>query len=209
MKQTAKYVFAGLIVLARCAPVPAQSGQDPYTEVRPAQPTQAAAGQVEVVEVFYYGCIHCYNYEPHLAQWLRSKPANTVFRRIPAVFGRNYIPLAKAYYTAEKLGILETMHHALFEAIHKNKRNIFDEEAIKNFFIEQGVDGVAFNRVYNSMEISTKTRQAEVMVRNYRITGVPALVINGKYLTSPSQAGDYDRLHRLVNSLVARVSESQ
>lgn len=184
----------------------AQSNTEVYTTIRPAQPTQAAAGKVEVVEIFFYGCIHCYHYEPYLEKWLQNKPANAEFRRMPVVFQKNQTPLAKAYYTAEKLGILNKIHHSLFEAINRDGRNIFEDEAIKAFFIEQGVNADDFSRIYNSMEVTTKVRQAEVMVRNYRVPGTPALVVNGKYLTSPSMAGSYDVLVQTLNSLIAKES---
>ena len=206
MKRIVMSVFSILIMLTGGDMVTAQSQKELYVTLRPAQPTQTAAGKVEVVEIFFYGCIHCYHYEPYLLKWLQSKPANAEFHRIPVVFAKNQIPLAKAYYTAEKLGVLDKIHHPLFDAIHKNKREIFEDDAIKAFFVEQGVNANEFSRVYNSMEISTKVRQAEVMVKNYRLPGVPALVVNGKYQTSPSQAGDYDVLEQTLNSLVARES---
>ncbi|MBF8269083.1 MAG: hypothetical protein HW386_792 [Gammaproteobacteria bacterium] len=193
-------------MLTGSAMVAAQSEEDFYTTIRPAQPTKTAANKIEVVEIFYYGCIHCYSYEPYLMKWLQNIPANVEFRRMPVVFNKDQIPLAKAYYTAEKLGILEQIHHSLFEAINKNKRNIFEDDAIKAFFVEQGVDGDAFSRIYNSMEISTKVRQAEVVVRNYRIPHTPALVINGKYLTSPSMAGNFEKLEQTLTSLIAKES---
>jgi len=204
MKRAYPSLLSILIMLTASVIASAQTSGDLYTTIRPAQPTQTDASRVEVVEIFYYGCIHCYSYEPHMLKWLQNKPANVEFRRMPAVFAKNQIPLAKAYYTAEKLGVLDQIHHALFEAINKNKRNIFEHDAIKSFFVEQGVNADDFSRVYNSMEISTKVRQAEVMARNYRIPHTPVLVINGKYLTSPSMAGNISNLENTLNSLIVK-----
>ncbi|OGT81198.1 MAG: hypothetical protein A3J35_04450 [Gammaproteobacteria bacterium RIFCSPLOWO2_02_FULL_52_10] len=206
MKQTYRLVLSILLMLTGSVMVFAQTTEDLYTTIRPAQPTKTATNKVEVVEIFYYGCIHCYHFEPQLALWLQNKPANVEFRRMPAIFGKVQIPLAKAYYTAEKLGILDKIHHTLFEAINKNKREIFEDDAIKAFFVEQGVNGDEFSCVYNSMEISTKVRQAEVMARNYRVPHTPALIVNGKYLTSPSMAGGFDKLEMTLNSLVVKES---
>lgn len=177
--------------------------EDYYTNIRPAQPTQVEKGEVEVVEIFYYGCVHCYHYEPYLRKWLQHKPEVVVFHRLPVIFNQAQVPLAKAFYTAEKLGRLDVIHEQLFDAIHKYNKNIFEDDAIREFFIKQGVDGQEFSRIYNSMEIKIKARQAEVMVRKYRIPSVPSVVINGKYLTGPSYAGDYDKLETVMNRLIA------
>ena len=206
MKHVYRLLLSILVILTASVIASAQTSGDLYTTIRPAQPTQTDARRVEVVEIFYYGCIHCYSYEPHMLKWLQNKPANVEFRRMPAVFAKNQIPLAKAYYTAEKLGVLDQIHHALFEAINKNKRNIFEDDAIQSFFVEQGIEADDFSRIYNSMEISTKVRQAEVMARNYRIPHTPALVINGKYLTSPSMAGGISNLENTLNSLIVKES---
>ena len=206
MKLDLRPLFFILLAVLAGKPAIAQEDKDAYTILRPVQPTQTAAGKVEVVEIFYYGCIHCYHYEPYIIKWLQQKPASAELRRMPVVFQASQIPLAKAYYTAEKLGILEKIHPALFEAINKNQRNIFTDDAIKAFFIEQGVKPDDFNQVYNSIEINTKVRQAEVMTKNYRVPHTPAVVVNGKYLTSPSMAGNYDALEHLLNKLIAKES---
>jgi len=181
--------------------------EDYYSLIRPAQPTPVEKGKVEVVEIFFYGCVHCYHYEPYLQKWLQHKPQNVVFHRMPVVFSKDQVPLAKAFYTAEKLGILDKMHEQLFDAIHKYNRNIFDDDAIKAFFIEQGVSSDDFSRAYNSMEINIKVKQAEVLVRKYRLTSVPSVVINGKYLTGPSYAQSYDKLASVMNGLIAEESK--
>lgn len=198
-------VLASLFILICNASVIAQSIEDSYTIIRPVQPTQTE-DKIEIVEIFYYGCGGCYSFEPHLQRWLQTKPDNTEFRRIPAVFNKAWIPLAKAYYTAIKLGVLEKTHQKLFDAIHKNKRNIFDDVAIKAFFIKQGVDGDEFSRVYNSMEINTKIRQADVMGRKYRVPSVPAIIINGKYLTGPAKARSNENLFKVMNILISKES---
>src|SRR3989304_47558 len=175
-------------VLAVLSPsLSAQSPAETYKVIRPAQPTRSS-DKVEVLEVFFYGCIHCYNLEPFVKQWLENKPADVEFYRMPVVFRDDYKPLAQAYYTAEKLGVLDKIHEQLFSAIHKDQRQLFTEGPLKEFFIEQGVDGDEFTRIFNSAEITTKVRQAEVMGRRYMIASIPTVIVNGKYLTSPAQA---------------------
>ena len=199
---------AAILCLLACrAGVCADSITDYYTLIRPAQPTHVEKGKVEVVEIFYYGCIHCYHYEPHLLKWLKQKPKNVAFSRMPVIFNPSQVPLAKAYYTAQKLGVLDKIHEQLFSAIHSDRRNIFDDDAIKAFFIEQGVNGDEFSRAYNSMAVKIKVKQAEAMVKRYHLTGVPSVVINGKYLTGPSYAQSYDRLVTVMNTLIAKESK--
>lgn len=199
------FAAATIISLLTCRiGVCADSIADYYTLIRPEQPTQVEKGKVEVVEIFYYGCIHCYHYEPHLLKWLQQKPDDVVFRRMPVIFNQGQIPLAKAYYTAQKLGVLDRIHEQLFNAINRDRRNIFDDNAIKAFFVNHGINADDFSRVYNSMAVKIKVRQAEAMVKKYHLTGVPSVVINGKYLTGPSYAQSYDRLVNVMDTLIAR-----
>ncbi|MFT5134035.1 MAG: thiol:disulfide interchange protein DsbA [Gammaproteobacteria bacterium] len=175
--------------------------EDPYTLIVPAQPTQAI-DKIEVLEVFWYGCPHCYEFEPHVTKWLESKADDVEFRRMPGIFSKNWVPHARAYFTAEKLGVLDKIHTPLFEALHKESKRINTEDELKDFFISKGVDGDEFTRTYNSSEIETKYKQAFVMGQRYKITGVPAVIVNGKYMTSGSLAGSYDNLLKTIDDLV-------
>ncbi|NKB36195.1 MAG: thioredoxin domain-containing protein [Gammaproteobacteria bacterium] len=191
--------FAGILLL--CATSVAMA-KDSYTNIIPAQPTQT--DKIEVVEVFWYGCPHCYDFEPHVKKWLKTMPDDVEFRRMPGIFNKNWVGHARAYYTAEKMGVLDKIHTPLFEALHKDRKRIFSESEIKDFFISQGVDGKEFTRVYNSSEIETKFKQAFLMGQRYKITGVPAVIVNGKYMTSASQAGSFENILKTINELVAK-----
>ena len=177
------------------------SAKEPYSRIVPAQPTQSV-DKIEVLEVFWYGCPHCYDFEPHLKAWLENIPEDVEFRRMPGVFSKSWIAHAKAYYTAEKLGVLDKIHSPLFEALHKDRKRIYTEGELKDFFVSRGVDGEEFTRVFNSSEIETKFKQAFVMGQRYKITGVPAVIINGKYMTSGSLAGSYDNVLKTIDNLV-------
>ena len=201
-----KFIFVAMLVLC-CSPMGyAQSFDDAYTAITPAQPTQTA-GKIEVLEIFWYGCPHCYAFEPYLQQWLSRKPDNVEFRLMPGILNNNWVPHAKAYYVAEKLGILDKIHQQLFDAIHKDKRNIFSDDDVKEFFIKQGVDGNKFSEIYDSKELLEKLRQAFELQRGYQVNGVPAVIINGKYHTSPSMARSYDNLLKVMDYLVDKESE--
>lgn len=151
-------------------------------------PVQTATGdQIEVLELFWYGCPHCYSMEPQVHSWAEKAPEDVGFRRMPAVLGKSWLPHAKAYYAAEALGVLDKVHTALFEAIHVQRRRVNDEDAFAELFEEQGVSAADFRKVYKSFGVQTKVQQAGVRVRSYRITGVPAIIVNGKYRVKAGQ----------------------
>lgn len=181
--------------------VTAVSAAQPYKRIQPPQPTQAL-DKIEIVEVFWYGCPHCFDFEPYLEKWLKNKPADVEFRRMPGIFRKSWIPHAHAFYTAVKLGVLDTVHKPLLDAIHKEKQRLFDEKELKAFFIKHGVDGDEFTRIYHSDETETKVKQAFVMGQRYGISGVPSIVINGKYLTSASLAGSLPDVLKVIDMLV-------
>ncbi len=193
-------IFACILLL--CFNI-AANAKDPYTHIVPVQPTQSI-DKIEVLEVFWYGCSHCYDFEPFINKWLESKAEDVEFRRMPGIFSKNWAAHAKAYYTAEKLGVLDRIHASLFEALHRERKRIFTEDELKDFFVSRGIDGDEFTRVFNSSEIETKFKQAFVMGRKYKLTGVPSVIINGKYMTSGSLAGSYDNLLKTIDDLVAR-----
>lgn len=193
----------GLVLLSMCS---MSYAADPfagmYQEIRPAQPTHSG-NKIEVVEIFWYGCPHCYRFEPYLNKWLATAPDDVAFRRMPGILGSSWASHARAFFTAQKMGILDQIHEPLFEAIHKEGRRIFNDESIKKFIVDTtGVDGNEFTRIFNSKEIDIKMRQALISEQKYRITGVPSLVVNGKYLTNGTLAKSYENLIKVINHLV-------
>ena len=171
-----------------------------YEVINPAQ-TTSTGEKIEVIELFWYGCPHCYTFEPHIKNWLGSKADYVEFVRMPAVFADNWLIHARAYYAAEQLGVLDTIHTPLFEALHLKKRKLFTEDALATFFVEFGTTDEAFRQAYNSFDVDTKTRQAVAATRSYGITGVPAIIVNGKYRSSARSVGSYENLLKLVNYL--------
>ncbi|WP_462331091.1 thiol:disulfide interchange protein DsbA/DsbL [Thiohalocapsa halophila] len=170
-----------------------------------ADPARAEAGDdVEVLELFWYGCPHCYQLEPHIDRWLEEKPAGVTFRRMPAAASPRWVPHAKAYFAAEQIGALDQLHLPLFKALHDQRRKIFTEEQIIAFAAEQGIDEDAFRAAYNSFPVDMQVRKSADLVRRYNIDGVPAIVVNGKYVTSASQTGSNDRMFQVIDHLVAR-----
>jgi thiol:disulfide interchange protein DsbA len=173
-----------------------------YTVLQPPQPTETG-DKVEVLEVFWYGCPHCWHLEPVMNDWVASMPAGVAFRRMPGT-GPRWEPHARAYYAAESLGKLDVFHEPLFKAMQVQKRRIMTEDDLVKFAAEVGIDPNEFRAAYNSFYVETRVRKAEEMSRRYGIDGVPALIIDGKYRTSPSQTGSQDRLVEVLNNLVGQ-----
>ncbi|WP_242519217.1 thiol:disulfide interchange protein DsbA/DsbL [Halochromatium roseum] len=172
---------------------------------RVAEPQRLEPGDdVEVLELFWYGCPHCYQLEPTIERWLENKPDGVSFRRLPAAASSRWIPHAKAYFAAEQLGELEKLHEPLFKALHEQRRKVFSDEELIAFAAEQGIDEEAFREAYQSFPVDMKVRQSADLVRRYQLSGVPAIVVNGTYITGVTEAGGRDQLFELVDILVAK-----
>lgn len=178
-----------------------------YKVLPQAQPTMNP-NHVEVVELFWYGCPHCHKFEPYIDKWLETKPDNVDFIRMPAVLREDWALHARAYYTAETLGILDKIHKPLFDAIHVEKRYLFSEDALMQFFEEFGVSEKDFRNTFHSFAVDSKVRRARQMSKRYMAMGTPAVVVNGKYLTGPGMAKGFDNLIEVINFLVAKESSA-
>lgn len=141
-----------------------------------------------------------------MVEWLKTKPANVEFIRQPAVFSDLWGKHAKAYYTAEALGVLEKVHADLFDAIQNKKQKLTDENDLAKFFAEHGVKDEDFRAAYNSFLVDAKLRQAESIGPRYGITGVPSLVVNGKYKVTAQSAKSQANMLNVVNQLIAQES---
>jgi protein dithiol oxidoreductase (disulfide-forming) len=172
-----------------------------YAAVPTPQPTETD-GKVEVLEMFWYGCPHCWHLEPLLEQWLASAPPNVVFRRVPAILGPHWEPLGRAYFAAELMGKAEQLHQPLFEAVQVKRERLTDVESIAKFVATQGVDPEAFKEAYNSFFVDMQVRKSAELARDFGVDGVPALVVDGKYRTSATQAGGNQQALDVVTYLV-------
>ena len=153
--------------------------KDTLDEFTPQQ-TIHTGKKIKVVEVFWYGCSRCYSFERHVEKWLTEKEDYIEFVRIPGALGENWLPHARAYYVAEKLGVIEKIHRPLFDAIHEEKRKILDKESLRDFFAEYGVDESKFDELYHSKEVGLDVERSYAFGQRYGIRGVPAIIINGK-----------------------------
>lgn len=178
-----------------------------YRVMTPVQPTSVDPGKVEVLEIFWYGCPHCYTLEPHVREWVENEmPSNAEFVRIPATLNRGWQVHARAYYTAEALGRLDEIHDGLFKALNVDRNPLNTEDLLIRFFASYGVSEQEFLEAFNSFAVQTKLRRADSLVRRYRITGVPAMVVNGKYVTGADMSGGIPQLFEVVEFLIEKES---
>ena len=192
------------------------AGNWKYTEGKhfqrlvPTQPTVGGSDKIEVAEVFWYGCNHCLDFEPHINGWAEDLPSNVRFVRIPAMWN----PLVKLhgqlYYTEQllakngKLNDPDAFHAAVFNEYHRRGNRLASENAIQALFERHGVSAEDFQAAWTSFEVNQKMRVAEDLARRYSISGVPAVVVNGKYRTGGAEAGGYPQLLQVIDELVAR-----
>lgn len=202
-----RFIFVTFLIFSLGIHAQEQSSNDPYTSnydlIKPPQPT-SYPNKIEVIEIFLYTCPHCYAFEPHLKPWVETVPNHIQFSNMPAVFNDKGVLLAKAYYTAEALGILDKLHLALYDAIHVQNLNMNDEQALMQFFTKFNVSPDKFQSTFNSFSVDTKVRRAKTMTANYGINGVPSMVVNGKYRLTSGQAGGYTKMLEVVNFLVEK-----
>ena len=159
-----------------------------YTELKAAQPVEAK-GKIEVVEFFWYRCIHCYNLESLLEPWVKKLPADVQFKRIPAVLSEGWKVDAGYFYTFEALGILDKVHKPFFDAIHKDKLDIRSEAAMTEWLNKHGIDRKKFDETYKSFGVQAKVKRAEQLSAAYQLEGVPMLAVQGRYTITVDQGG--------------------
>lgn len=167
-------------------------------------PTDAPAGKVEVIEFFWYACPHCFAFEPALTAWVKKLPKNVVFRRVPVVFQDSFVPLQKLYYTLEAMGQLEPMHEKVFNAIHVERQKLDKDNLVLDWVAKQGLDKAKFVETYNSFSVATKVRKAAQLQEAYKVAGVPALGVAGRFYTDGTQAQSMERGLTVVDYLVSQ-----
>ena len=172
-----------------------------YTLIEQPQ-TVPANGKVHVEELFWYGCGHCFSLESHVESWVNKLPADVEFSRIPAMFGKSWVIHAQMYYIGEVLGITEKSHGDTFKAIHINGKRLQRKSEQQEFFAAYGVSKEDFDKAYSSFTVKSRLQQGDKRIRAYRVSGVPAIVVNGKYLVDAASAGGQKNIFKVVNYLI-------
>ena len=183
-----------------------------YDPVVPAQPTSVGTGKVEVMEVFWLACPHCYELEPHIRSWLKTKPAYVEFVRVPVIWQDIHRAHARLYYTLEALGRDDLVETA-FDTIHEDIGNRIpplvgqtEEETFRlqqQFAVQHGISAADFARAYNDFGVSSNLQHAEEITQRYHVQGVPFFVVGGKYSTDVAKAGSESKLFEVINDLAA------
>ena len=173
-----------------------------FTPIQPPQPTEVPEGQVEVVEVFWYGCPHCFTFLPVMESWLEHKPDHISVRRMPAIFRDSWENHARAFYTAKRLGVVEAIHVPLFNAIHLDGKRMDTEDSLADLFEERAdVSRDDFDKAWSSFSVESLMQKSRVMQRKYGVRGTPSVVVAGKYLVSGSVAGSYENMLKVIAAL--------
>lgn len=174
-----------------------------YVALSPSVPT-ATPDKIEVVEVFWYGCPHCYQFEPKLNPWIAKLPKDVAFRRIPALFGGIWNAHGQLFLTLEAMGVEAKVHQAIFEALHQKNQKLATPEEMARFLATQGIDADAFLSTFNSFAIQGNMEKARKQAVAYHISGVPALIVNGAYRFDVNSAGGMDQALQLADYLIAQ-----
>ena len=203
-------IFAPLALLVSAAMLPATMAQGAginpdgkYELITPPQPTDTP-DKIEVLEVFWYGCPHCFTFLPNMEQYKAGKPDYVAVRHMPAIFRDSWVAHARAFYTAELLGVEDQIRRPLFEAIHLHKQALDSKEELRKFFEKYGVSNDDFNKTYDSFAVQTLLRKSQVMQQRYGVRGTPTVIVNGKYRVSGSLAGSRENVIKVIEALVER-----
>ena len=158
--------------------------------------------KIEIVEFFWYGCIHCYNLEPAVEKWEKTLPKDVQFRRVPAVFNDRWAIDASIFYTFEAMGLLDKLHRPFFDAIHRDRLRTDNPQALDEWLQKNGVDPKKFGETMKSFGVQSKTRRAAQLTAAYKIHGTPAMAVQGRYTVSAEQGGSHAGMLESVSKLI-------
>ena len=203
---------------AFASPTDPKNGVDFQTLSAP-QPVQATGKKVEVIEFFAYHCPACNALEPTLNGWVKKQGDNIVMRRIHLPFQGPADPEAHLFLTLEAMGKLEQYHGRVFQAVHVQRQRLMKDDQIIDWAVKNGLDRAKFMETWNSFGVMTKLRRLEAVAKNYKVSGTPTIIIDGKYVVSPSQVGEANKIQgmeptmqattQVMDALVARAAKTK
>lgn len=207
MKKILQYGIGGLLLLFGVAVFAEGNYQEGTHYVRldaTIPPVEESEAAHEVVELFWYGCPHCFDFEPFLEKWQEETTNNVNFVRVPAIFNPRWEQHARAYYALEMMGELEKAHGLMFEGMHEQGRALPDVDSMARFLATNGVDEAKFRENFNSFAMETKINRAKSLIRQYQVTGVPAIIVDGTFKVSASTAGGNPQVIEIIEDLTAK-----
>jgi thiol:disulfide interchange protein DsbA len=189
-------------------PIKLIEGKD-YNRLEHPQANEVGAGKIEVIEFFWYSCPHCNAFEPTLAQWIKNAAKDVVVRRIPVAFNDSFAPQQRLFFALEALNLLDTLHTKVFQAVHVDKQPLNTDASIQAWAEKQGVDKTKFAETYKSFGMASKLRRAVQLQNDFKVEGVPALGIAGRFYTDGSMAGSMERALQVTEALLAQVRQGK
>jgi len=201
-----RQLAAGLIAATLAFSVAAQDAwQEGKHYERLANEVSAASGEgIEVVEIFWYGCGYCLEFEPYVQAWKEDVADDINFVYLPAPMNRAAVEHAKAFYASEAIGARDKTHDAFFQALAGERKSLNSASDLADFVAGQGVDREAFLKAYNSFGVKAQIQRAMSVLRGAQVTGTPTMLVAGKYRTSPGMAGGYEEALAVVSYLVEK-----
>jgi len=198
-------------LLAACVLAPLVAAAQPKFNYTPLKvPVQVEAeGKIEVLEFFWYGCIHCYNLEPVVEKWEKTLPKDVQFRRVPAIFNDRWAVDASIFYAFEAMGVLDKLHQPFFDAIHRDRLRSDSLQQLNEWLQKQGVDPKKFETTLKSFGVQSKTRRAAQLTAAYQIDGTPAMAVHGRYTVSTEQGRTREGIFETVDYLVETVRKQR
>ena len=187
---------------------PPVAGTDYLVLEKPA-PVDAPAGKIEVIEFFWYSCPHCNVFEPALATWIKRAPKDLAVRRVPIAFRDDFVPQQRLYYALEAMGLIEKMHGRVFAAIHGEKLSLNTPDAIASWVAKQGVDKAKFMEQFNSFAVANKATKGTQLQNAYKVEGVPAIGVAGRFYTDGTFAKSMDRALVIAEFLAAEIRKKK
>jgi thiol:disulfide interchange protein DsbA len=202
-------VFAATATLGSFARAQGTTPVEGTHYVRLTQPLAVPPGKIEVIEFFWYGCPHCNDFEPSLDAWSKRLPTDIAFRRVPVAFRADpFVTHQKIFYSLDAMGLIPTMHRKVFYAIHSQRQRLDKLDTIAAFMQQNGVDSAKFTEHFNSFSVQSKAQQAVKLAADYKIDGVPAIGVQGRYFTSGALAGSSETALAIADYLIAKVRKA-
>jgi thiol:disulfide interchange protein DsbA len=203
---SATFVTASLFGLTACAE-PIEAGKQ-YVEL--SKPVAVSKpGKIEVVELFWYGCGHCYKFESIINPWIEALPEDVNFVRIPAMFGGMWDVHGQLFITLEAMKVEHKVHAAVFDAIHVQAKKLATPEEMADFLAAEGIDKDAFLKTYNSFGVKSQLEKAKKLAMAYQITAVPVMIVGGKYRFDISSSGGPQQALQVADHLIAKERAAQ
>lgn len=204
-----KKLFFIIAVLLACGVAQADEFKEGVNYKTIEQQPTSSGDKIEVLEFFWFGCPHCYAFEPSIEAWLKNKPANVEFIRVPAVFRPSWTLHARLYYALEIMGQDKRLVPVVFEYLNKQRRKLDSIDQILNFVSKHGIDRSEFLDTMNSFAVESRIRKAQQLQQDYAIEGVPTIAVNGKYVVTGTMAGSHEKMIQVMDYLIQKESKKE